>query len=216
MLGWIKLHRTIQDWEWYTDVNTCHLFIHILLKATHQDYEWRGIKVKTGECICGRKELSLNSGLSEQQVRTSLEKLKNTKNVTIKTTNKYSIISIVNWEKYQDSNQQDNQQVTNKQPTNNHIQEHNNKITKELSVEKDKTKKSITLENFMKYSFPDEQIPIDWGKEAFKITNWEDDAILLEWEKFKDYWKAANNNTKKDWLATWRNWLRNNRDRKYG
>ena len=75
--------------------------------------------LKLGECICGRKELSINSGLSEQQIRTSLKKLKNTKNVTIKTTNKYTIISVVNWNLYQDINQQDNQQITNNQPTTN-------------------------------------------------------------------------------------------------
>lgn len=201
MSGWIKLHRAIQEWEWYTDVNTCHLFIHILLKATHQDYEWRGIKVKTGECICGRKELSYNSGLTEQQVRTSLDKLKKSKNVTIKTTNKYSIISIVNWEKYQDNNQQDNQPITNNQPTSNHIQEHNNI----------KTEETKNIYNIGKFKKPTIEEISEYCKER-------KNQVLAN--KFYDYyesngWKVGRNKMK-DWKAAVRNWEKNNNTAKQG
>jgi hypothetical protein len=68
--------------------------------------------------------------MSEMQIRTALEHLKTTKEITIKTTNRFSIITICNYNTYQDENcednQQDNQQITNKQPADNHIQEYKN------------------------------------------------------------------------------------------
>jgi len=121
--GWIKLHRSIRDWEWYSDANTCRLFIHLLLKANHDDNEWKGIPIKSGELITGRKVLSQELCLTEQQIRTSIKRLKSTNEITIKTTNKYSLIQINNWTSYQQDNQLANKPITNKQPTTNHKQE---------------------------------------------------------------------------------------------
>ena len=47
--GFIKLFRQILDWEWYDDLPTCRLFIHLLLKANYA--ERRALKnlTKTGE-----------------------------------------------------------------------------------------------------------------------------------------------------------------------
>ena len=119
MQGWIQLHRKLIDWEWYTDGNVLRLFIHLLLKANHKDVKWRGINVCKGQLITGRKVLSAETGMSEQQIRTALNKLESTNEITIKTTNLNSLISINNWLDYQIINQRNNQQITNDQPTNN-------------------------------------------------------------------------------------------------
>jgi hypothetical protein len=37
MSGWIKIHRSILEWEWYEDTNTFRLFMHLILKANHKD-----------------------------------------------------------------------------------------------------------------------------------------------------------------------------------
>ncbi len=114
--GWIRLHRKIQDWEWYRDGNTFRLFIHLLLSANHKPQKWKGLVIGRGELATGRQSLSAQTGLSEQSVRTSLERLKSTNEITIKSTSKYSIVTIVNYDTYQfndvEINQQTNQQVT--------------------------------------------------------------------------------------------------------
>jgi hypothetical protein len=120
--GWIKLHRKFVNWEWFTDSKTSHLFLYLLLSANHEDKNWRGQNIKRGQLITGRKSLSEKTGLSEQVVRTSLNKLKSTNEITIKTTNKNSVITVLNYDLYQNKttiNQQSNQQITNKQPTTN-------------------------------------------------------------------------------------------------
>ena len=132
MNGWIKLHRKLIEWEWYKDSNTLHLFIHLLLTANHEPQKWRGITIERGQVLTGRKELSFATGISEQSLRTSINRLKSTSEITINPTNKYSVITICNYDSYQSEksqanqqpNQQPNQQLTNNQPTTNHKQEY--------------------------------------------------------------------------------------------
>jgi hypothetical protein len=76
--------------------------------------------------------------------------------------------------------------------------------------------KGTSIASYLKSNIPDEVLPISWGEIAYEITEWDDSKIDLEWDKFKDYWKATTKNRiKKDWLATWRNWCRNNKERKF-
>jgi hypothetical protein len=119
--GFIKLQRKILEWEWYDDIPTKTLFIHLLLKANFKDKTWRGILIKRGEFLTGRKELSKETGLSEQQIKTALNKLKLSQEIAVTTTNKFSIIKVENYCDYQDkkidSNQQIEQPTTNDQTT---------------------------------------------------------------------------------------------------
>jgi hypothetical protein len=118
--GWIKLHRNLKDWGWRSDANTFNVFINLLLEANFTPNTWKGIKVQPGQLIFGRKEFSKKIGVSEQSIRTALKHLKSTNEITIKSTNKYSLISINNWETYQSINQLTNQQLTSNQPATNH------------------------------------------------------------------------------------------------
>lgn len=116
---WIKLYKKMLDWEWYKDLNTFRVFIHCLLKANWKDGEFEGISIPKGSFVTSNKKLIEETGLTNQNVRTSLKKLEKSKNLTIKTTNKFTVISINNFDKYQDTNKQltNNQQTTNKQLT---------------------------------------------------------------------------------------------------
>ena len=123
MEGWVSVHRKIIDWEWYTDSNVFRVFFHCLLKANHEPGVWRGTDINRGQLITSVDKLSEQLELTKQNVRTALKKLKKTKEITIKTTNKYSLISITKYEDYQDNqqtnNKQSNSQKTNEQQTNN-------------------------------------------------------------------------------------------------
>ena len=122
MEGWIKIHRKIINWEWYDDINTKVLFLHLLLTANHEDKKWRGKIIKRGEKITSLSHLSEEIGLSVQQIRTSLSKLKSTNEITIKSTSKYTLISIEKYNDYQineneinkQNNTRNNKRATNK------------------------------------------------------------------------------------------------------
>lgn len=101
MKGYIKLHRTILDWEWYKDTNTKILFIHLLLNACFDRCKFMGIYMKRGQYITSLSRLSNSLGLTSRQLRTSITKLKNTKEIDVKTTNKFTLFTILNYENYQ-------------------------------------------------------------------------------------------------------------------
>ena len=125
MEGWIKIHRRLLNWEWWDDHNTTRLFIYCLLKANHSNAKWRGQDIKRGQFITGLNSLSAETGITLQSIRTSLKKLKSTNELTIKTNNKNSLVTVINYDLYQEKNETNkptnkqltnNQQTTNKQP----------------------------------------------------------------------------------------------------
>ena len=132
--GWLKMHRSLLDWEWYGDTNVTRLFLHLLLKANHKEKSWQGRTIGAGQLITGRKVLSKETGLSEQQIRSSLDKLKSTGEITIESTSRNSLITLVSW----DSHQQNNQELTNGQPTD------NQQITTNKNVKNEKNEKKVT------------------------------------------------------------------------
>jgi biotin operon repressor len=118
--GWIKIHRKFMTWEWYDDINTKVLFIHLLLTVNFEDKKWRGQAVKRGERITSLAHLAEETGLSVQQVRTSIKKLKSTCEVTSRATSRFTLISICKYNEYQDvPTSQATSQPTNEQQTDN-------------------------------------------------------------------------------------------------
>ena len=117
----------IDRWCWYTDGNTSRLYIHLLIKANYKQKVWRGITIERGQVLTSRQSLSRELGMTEQEIRTAISHLKSTNDITCKSTNKYTLITICNLVDYteeknennQQINTQNNQQTTSKQPTNN-------------------------------------------------------------------------------------------------
>lgn len=111
--GFVKLPRTMLEWGWLDDGNTLKVYLVLLLSANWKDGEWHGIKVKRGQLITGRDRLAQICRLSVRQVRTALEHLKSTNEITIKTTSKFSIITLNNY----DSMELCDNKTTNDRPT---------------------------------------------------------------------------------------------------
>lgn len=115
--GWVKLYRQIVEWEWFKEPATAHLFIYLLAKANREPARYKGVDIPAGGMTTSEDALSRATGLSRQQVRTAIKHLISTNEITKKSTRKYTLLIVNNWEKYQSDNQQPNQQLTNKQPT---------------------------------------------------------------------------------------------------
>jgi len=99
--GFIKLHRKILDWEWYDDPNCMRLFLHCLLRANFKDNNWRGITIKRGSFLTSIDTLSKETKLSISQIRTSIKKLKSTREIASLSHARHSVITIVEYESYQ-------------------------------------------------------------------------------------------------------------------
>lgn len=121
------MYRSFLDWEWYPDTNCVRLALHFILKANYRAKKWKGLIIDRGQLVTSRGQLSEETGLSEMQIRTAIDKLDNCGFITKSGTRKYTIITVCNYDLYQQAQYgfdngcqpTDNQQTTSKQPTDN-------------------------------------------------------------------------------------------------
>lgn len=92
--GFIMLQRELINWEWYSDVNTCKLFLHCLLKVNYSKKKWQGHTINKGEFITSYEKLAVETGLSVSKVRTALSKLINTDHILVEPTTHFTKIII--------------------------------------------------------------------------------------------------------------------------
>ena len=128
--GFVKLHRQFLDWEWYDDVPTKTLFIHLLLTVNFEEGKWQGRIVKRGSCITSLKKLAEATKLSIRQTRTALKHLEATQEITKISTPKYTEILINNYDKYQ----QVTNKATNKRQTNDTLSDKQTTTIKEYNT----------------------------------------------------------------------------------
>jgi len=101
MQGYIKIHRKILRWGWYANENVARLFFHLILSANFEEKTWEGETLKKGEFVTSIKNLSTNTGLSAKQIRLALQKLTSTGEIVVKTTNRYTKITVCKYLQYQ-------------------------------------------------------------------------------------------------------------------
>lgn len=100
--GFITVYRDIFDWEWFDDAYVFKLFICLIMMAQHEDKNYKGNKIKRGSLISSIESLSDKTKMSKNAVRNSLQKLKSTGEISeIVKPNKYRVITINNYCKYQ-------------------------------------------------------------------------------------------------------------------
>ena len=145
----IKIDRNILRWRWWKNHNTLIVFLWLLLNANVVDREFEHEVIKRGQVATSIKSIANANSLTTQQVRTSILHLKSTGEITIKSTNRYQVITISNYESYQNKTTNKttktstgNQQTDNKQITNNQQQYKNIKNIK--NERKNKPPKSPT------------------------------------------------------------------------
>ena len=194
--GWIKLHRSLLDWEWYDDVNVTRLFLHCLFKANHKDKKYRGSVVKRGTFLTGRDLLALETGLSVQQIRTSLTKLKSTNELTIKSSRQGTVIEVVNYDKFQDATNT----PTNEQPTS------NQQVTSNKNDKKEKNDKNTYYTESEGLVIP--QVFLDK-----MITTYSKINVATEIKKMEGWLLSNPSKRKKQYTRFINNWLSSANDK---
>ena len=132
--SWIKLDRKILKWGWYSDINAKVTFLHLLLIASYEGGEFLGEEIKRGQAVIGINETSKEIGITPRQFRTALSKLEKNGEITKKATSKFTIITVENYNKYQDvltesdkrmtsERQTDDKRMTSERQTDDNIQE---------------------------------------------------------------------------------------------
>ena len=99
--GFIKLYRSLLKWEWYDDVNTKVVFLHLLLTVSIEDSKWHGITVRRGSRVSSYAKLSEETKLSVRQVRTAIDHLESTGEASDLVYAKYTVFAINHFDAYQ-------------------------------------------------------------------------------------------------------------------
>lgn len=131
MEGWIKIHRKMLDNPIICkDSDYLAVWIYLLLNATHKEipalFKKEKIILQPGQLLTGRKSISKQLKISESKIYRIINDFKSEQQLEQQTSNKNSLITILNWNRYQETEQQNEQQMNNKRTTSEHKQECNN------------------------------------------------------------------------------------------
>ena len=120
MEGWIKIHRKILENPIISN-DYLAVWIYLLVNATHKEipalFKGKKITLKEGQLITGRKSISSKLKISESKIYRIINEFKSEQQIEQQTSNKSSLITILNWNRYQQTEQQIETQMNNKWTT---------------------------------------------------------------------------------------------------
>lgn len=221
--GYIKLWRKIEEWTWYKDYKVFGLWLHLLIGANYKDSSYMGVNVPRGSLVTGLYALSEQTGLSVQNIRTIFRKLKSTNDITIKSTNHFSVVSIVKFEQYQENptNKTTSKPTIHQQTTNKPLT--TSKEGKNLRTQEDKESaprddsKQICLKdiNCKNQSEAVKHKIFNQIVSAFKVRGWRTDPEYVK-RVFGNIVLAMNGHEPKDFFPYFRkvaqNYINENAD----
>lgn len=208
MQGWISLHRKLLVSDIFQNEKLLKVFIYCVLKASHSEHPQKigrqTILLKPGQFIYGRKKAAMELSMNESTVRDYMDILKKDETITMKSTNKFSVVTIVNWEFYQDKEKEtDNKSDSKKTPegqqkdTNNNGNNDNNDNKHRKPVYDDDSLYfkmasyfyKLILRNNPEHREPNYQTWADDFRKLVELDNKNKDQVrmVMEWVQSDDF-----------------------------
>ncbi|EJO7373896.1 DnaD domain-containing protein [Listeria monocytogenes] len=180
--GWVKLHRDLKEkpiWRSSTPEQKT-ILVTLLMMANHKENEWewmgKPFKAKPGEFVTSIKSITAEcgKGISSQNVRTALKRFENYGFLTKESTKVNTLINIVNWGVYQESENKpntlaNNQLTNNSQTANKQLTTNKNVRTKECKNNNNNS--DLNFKDFWEQNGFGMMLPI----ELEKLLAWVDD-----------------------------------------
>ena len=205
MEGYIKLYRKLLENPIVCkDGDYLAVWIYILLNATHKEmpsiFKGNKIILKPGQLLTGRKAIGAKLKISESKVHRILKCYESEHMIEQHTSNQNRLVTVLNWELYQGSEQQNEQQMNNQRTTS---EQRVNTNKNDKNDKNDKKNNNIfippTIEEVTSYckernNSVDPQRFIDF----YESKGW-----MIGKNKMKDWkaavrtWERRNNNTSK-------------------
>ena len=195
--GYIKLYRSLLNWEWYDDINTKTVFLHLLLTVNIAKRQWHGITVPCGSRVSSYAVLAKETRLTERQVRTAISRLETTGELTRYKYPNFTVFAINNYDKYQLLTDETTVQRQGNDNAATGQRQQNKKI------EEDKEDIYLSILDAESQNFPPTLEEIRLFAEQEKIR--------IDVQKFYDYyterdWKTKNGNFIRNWKKTLQYW----------
>lgn len=225
MKGWIKLHRRLVSSDIFQNEKLLKVFIYCLLKATHKEQSilvgLQTVDLKQGQFVFGRSRAASELNMKESTVWKYIKFLEKVKSISLKSNNKFTIITVENWADYQslddDEEQQSNNKVTSKKQQNNTNKNvKNDKNDKEEKNKKNNSRKQVFDESSIHYQLslrlfekikennPDHKEPnLQTWAEHIRLMMEQDNRTeeqikyLIDWSQNNLFWRTNILSTKK-------------------
>lgn len=97
----IKVDRNILNWRWYTNSNTMRVFLHLLLTANIKKNGFMGVDIQRGQVATSYRHLATTLKLTYDEIRTAIQHLKDTGEITITRHPSFLVVTIVCYDEYQ-------------------------------------------------------------------------------------------------------------------
>ena len=155
MAGWIKLHRQLLKSDTFKNDKLLKVWIYCLLKTSNAEHEIlvgrQKVKLLPGQFIYGRKRAAMDLDMPESTLRDYVEILVKSENITVRATNKYSVITLINWDTYQSNEEKDDSRHDSKRTAKGQQMDTNKNVKNVKNV---KELKDITSQKFSDDSTP--------------------------------------------------------------
>lgn len=97
-MSWIGINKNIINSNIYKDHGAMRVLLHLLLTVNYSAVEWQSIVIDRGETVTSLKRLSEELGMSKNTLLKSLSTLESSGEISKRTTNKYTLIRVVNYD----------------------------------------------------------------------------------------------------------------------
>ena len=212
--GWIKVYRSIWDKGWSKRPEFIAVWLYLLKEATHERREdfWNGksVFIEEGQFITGRSKIAENTGVHESSVERILKTFEIEQQIEQRKTSTSRLISILNWNKYQEPEQRFEQPLNNERTT---AEQRLNTKQEYKELKKRETAKKIEpvtpLQKFIAENLP------NVSKITNQLTEKESERLIAKYPKqlISDVLKAMENrkNLAKDYTSvnlTIQSWIK--------
>ena len=120
--GWIKIHKGIWNNPWMYKPNVLTVWVYILCHVEWQPtdviFEGKRITLQPGQGLFKFTEIAKKLDIPTSTLYRIVDLLKNEKQIEKQKSPRNTLVSVVNWEKYQTNDKQNGKQMGNKWETN--------------------------------------------------------------------------------------------------
>jgi hypothetical protein len=227
--GFIVIWRKFEDTSFYKDSFAVHLALHLIMQANHEPRKFifnrKEESLERGQLITGRKALSYQTRISESTITHKLKLFENIGFITRKVNNKFTIITVCNYGRYQNKKVKVEQRViqqVNSQGTASEQQMNTNNNTNNITI-KPLNKDSCTTHSPERTMSVETRFNLIWNqypnKDGKKAAERHFNASVKTDQDWRDINQALDNYLKDDkvirgyikngstWFNNWKDWI---------
>jgi predicted transcriptional regulator len=208
MIGYLQLNREFltSDFRQSLDSNTFTIYMDLMMNAYFADSVYKKIPIKRGDVITGRKALAKRTNLSEQTVRTALSKLTKKGVISKTSTNRFSIITIKNYDEYTLQKNEKSEAKKDKKVVRKFLQESFKKAKKKQINQQHQPQNKKILNNNNITNVTNSNLVTLVEKKAFSCDMIESEDNLMKWKECETYIEKYGNESER-WLVFIYNFL---------